>query len=156
MQLVEHPSGLQVAYQSMDERSVSAALRQLRPDLVLQVRPRDEGKGGCLVYKVVHAPSGMVVFTWMDAHGKPLPLSHALIEGLKERLQGARNQTPGEEEHNRRRQEESEKQVAAMTGEIVADHQPVLAGRTQVSMATMKKPPYWRRRGVKPKSGVKR
>lgn len=134
-------SGLIVAEQSMDERAIGRALQQIRPDVALQVRPRDEHKGGVLVYKVVHVPSGQVMFTWMDAHMRPLPLSSGLIDEFQRHQLGARNTgLIDTDEHNRRYQEEIERERRARVEAIRDDHAARLKGRVAVSLSGRHRP----------------
>ena len=142
------PSGLILAEQAQDERAIGRALQQIRPDAVLQVRPRDEEKGGVLVYKVVHVPSGQVMFTWMDSHGNPLPLSSGLIDEFQRHQLGARNTgLVSDDEHNRRHVDEIDRERRRRVEAIRDEHRARLEGVTSVSMSGRFRP---RRQGDSP------
>lgn len=148
MLVSEHrSSGLVVARDAMDEASVSRALKALDRRLVLQ---KHLGDGGW-VYKVVCVVSDTqapVVYTWKQ------PLSHALVDAIQERMLGARNKEESADEFNARRRAELERDADAIRDEIVAEHKPYVArGRVSVTLADVKKKPYWQRRGA-PRSGV--
>lgn len=159
MLVTEHrASGLVVARDAMDEASVSRALKALDRRLVLQKHPRDDAPGGW-VYKVICIVSDTeapVVFTWMDEHRHPLPLSHALVDAVAERRLGARNKLESADDFNARKTTEIERDRQAISDEIIAEHKPFLTrGRVGVSMADVKPKRYWQRRGT-PQSGVDR
>lgn len=140
----EHESGLVLAEEAWDETRLSHALKQIRPDVALQKRPRDEGKGGTWVYKVVHIPTGEVMFTWMDERGNPLPLSSGLVDEFQRHQVGARNGPIDADEANRRHLEQLDRQQADRAEAVWDDWRPRLRdGRVQVSMA----PSVKRRRG---------
>lgn len=144
----QHSSGLIVAEQAADERAIGRALQQIRPDAALQVRPRDEEKGGVLVYKVVHVDSGQVMFTWMDDYGNPLPLSSGLIDEFQRHQLGARNTgLIGGDEHNRRHQEQIDRERQARVEAVREEHRARLDEVTSISMAGRFRP---RRRGDSP------
>jgi hypothetical protein len=159
MLTLEHrPSGLVAARDALDEKTVGAALRRLHPRLVLQKHCRDVPGGW--MYKVVWIVSDdrppIIVYTHMDERGRPLPLSSALVDAVQERMVGARNQAEPADAWNERMVAETRGRLAAESAELRRDHEPyVERGRVGVSMATMKKRPYWQRRGT-PRSGVDR
>jgi hypothetical protein len=129
------PSGLILAEQAQDERSIGHALQQIRPDVVLQVRPRDEEKGGVLVYKVVHVESGQVMFTWMDSYGNPLPLSSGIIDEFQRHQLGARNTgLVSDDQHNQRHTDEIERERQRRVEAIRDEHRARLNEVTSVSM----------------------
>ena len=144
-------SGLIVANEATDEASVSAALKQIDRSFVLQKRRDDDEL--VEVYKVVkllgdgRAP---VVFTWVDEHQRPLPLSHALVDEFKRHMLGQRSDYVSEDEHNRRLLEERRRDRDRETRALLDDHKGIFGegGGISVSMATMKKLPYWQRRDV--------
>jgi hypothetical protein len=125
--VTEHrPSGLVVARESMDEQAVGRALKRLDDRLVLQKHRRDDAADGW-VWKVIccvsdtHAP---VVFTWIDEHGRPLPLSHALVDAVPARTVGARNQPESADDYNARLVESRRRDADSLAKEVVAEHRP--------------------------------
>lgn len=151
MLVTEHrSSGLVVARDAMDEASVSRALKALDRRLVLQKHLRDDVPGGW-TYKVVCVVSDTqapIMYSWNQ------PLSHALVDAVQERTLGARNKEESADEFNARRRAELERDADAIRDEIVAEHKPYVArGRVSVTLADVKKKPYWQRRGA-PRSGV--
>lgn len=134
-------SGLVLAEEAMDEAALSRALKQIRPDVTLQKRPVDEAKGGTLVYKVVHVESGLVMFTWTDAHGRPLPLSSGLLDEFQRHQLGARNSgLVSDDEHNRRLVEQRERMLAEELAAVREEHMGRLTDRVSVSMAGRHRP----------------
>ena len=132
----QHSSGLVIAEQAQDEKAIGRALQQIRSDVALQVRPRDEEKGGVLVYKVVHTDSGQVMFTWMDDYGNPLPLSSGLIDEFQRHQLGARNTgLVSDDEHNRRHIEEIDQERQRRVEAIRDEHRTRLEEVTSISMA---------------------
>lgn len=98
-----------------------------------------------------------VIATWMDIHGKPLPLSSGLLEKVQMWRVGARNQPMSVDEHNARRQAEIDKDRASLYEQLREDHRPTIErGRVAVTMATSRKPRYWQRENAAPQSGVTR
>jgi hypothetical protein len=145
-----HESGLVLAEQSQDEALLGRALRQIDDRLVLQFRPPYY-----VVVCMVSDNYAPVVATWMDLHGKPLPLSSGLLEKVQAWRVGARNQPMGVDEHNARRQAEIEKGRQDAYEQLREDHRPTIErGRFQVTMATTSKPRYWKRENASPQSGV--
>lgn len=141
-------SGLVLAEEAADERAIGRALNQIRTDVALQKRPRDERKGGVLVYKVVHVPSGTVLFTWMDEHMRPLPLSSGLVDEFQRHQLGARNTgRVSEDEANRRHLDWVEKDRAARIEGVRDDHRDRLNEVVSVSMSGRFRP---RKRGDSP------
>lgn len=128
----------------MDESAISRALKQLDGRLILQKHARDRVDGGW-VYKVLynwsdsHPPR--IVLTWMDDHGTPLPLSSGLIDLTQRHMLGARNTGPDADEYNLLHEQQAERDAAAARGEVIADHQARLAGRTSVSLAHRRRRP---------------
>lgn len=135
------PSGLIVAEQAADERAIGHALQQIRPDVTLQVRPRDEDKGGVLVYKVVHVDSGQVMFTWMDDRGNPMPLSSSLVDEFQRHQLGARNTgLVSDDDHNARHVAEVERERKRRVEAIRDEHRARLEDVAQVSMSGRHRP----------------
>lgn len=136
-----HSSGLIVAEHAQDERAIGRALQQIRPDVTLQVRPRDEEKGGVLVYKVVHVPSGQVMFTWMDDYGNPLPLSSGLVDEFQRHQLGARNTgLISDDEHNRRHREQVDRERRTRMEAVREEHRNRLEDVLSVSMSGRHRP----------------
>jgi hypothetical protein len=140
-------SGLIVARDSMDEASVQRALKRLDRRFCLQKHPRDGVEGGW-VYKVIcfvsdaYAP---VVLTWMDEHGRPLPLSSSIVDEMQKHMLGARNKGLSADEHNARLTERKRREADDRTRAVIDDHRPyVERDRVSVSLADTKKRPYWR------------
>jgi hypothetical protein len=150
-------SGLVVADEAMDEARVDAALKRLDRSFSLQKR-RDDGEL-VEVYKVVKYVSDTlapVVFTWVDEHGRPLPLSHALVDEFRRHMIGERTDYVSEDEHNRRLVEERRRDARREADAVLDDHRPyVERGRVSVSLADTGKKRYWQREGKIPVSGVK-
>ena len=128
----------------MDEAAISRALKHVDRDYSLQKRPRDEAHGGVLVYKVVHVPTGLVCFTWIDEHGRPLPLSSGLIDEFQRHMVGARNSGLGVDEYNRRLIEQGRRDHQRETENLIGDHRGrVERGQLQVSLAYRNRKPSW-------------
>jgi hypothetical protein len=145
-----HESGLVLAEHAQDEAGLARALRQIDSRLTLQFRPP--------YYVVVcqvndhYAP---VIATWMDIYGHPLPLSSGLLEKVQAARLGARNQPLSVDEHNAQRLADIESDRERMYEALRDDHRPTIErGRTTVTMATTKKPRYWRRENAAPRSGI--
>jgi hypothetical protein len=139
-----------LAEQSQDEAGLGRALRQIDDRLVLQFRPPYY-----VVVCMVSDNYAPVIATWMDIHGRPLPLSSGLLEKVQAARLGARNAPMSVDEHNQRRQERIEKERADNYQALREDHAPTIErGRVQVTMATTAKPRYWKRDGASPQSGV--
>lgn len=143
-------SGLVLAEHAQDEVGLTRALRQIDDRLSLQFRPP--------YYVVVcqvndnYAP---VIATWMDIHGKPLPLSSGLLEKVQAAHVGARNKPLSVDEHNAQRQAEIEKDRANMYEALRDDHRPMIErGRTQVTFSEVGKRRYWQREDAAPRSGI--
>ena len=145
-----HESGLVLAEEVQGEPELRRALREFDDRLVLQLRPPYY-----VVVCVVNDHYAPVIATWMDLQGRPLPLSSGLLEKVQQARFGARNQPLSVDEHNARRQAEIEKDRERMYEALRDDHAPTIErGRTQVTMATVKKPRYWRRADAQPQSGI--
>lgn len=142
------PSGLILAEHAQDELAIGRALEQIRSDVALQKRPRDEENGGVLVYKVVHVPTGQVMFTWMDEHMRPLPLSSGLVDEFQRHQLGARNSgLVSDDEANRRHLEQVERERQRRLADIREEHRGRLDDVTSISMSGRFRP---RRRGDSP------
>jgi hypothetical protein len=77
-------SGLTIANQASDEASVRAALREHNRDLKLEWKRLD---GRVCWYVTVYLGSARTdawVCDWTDETGAPLPLSHGLVERVKQ------------------------------------------------------------------------
>lgn len=122
-----HGTGLLVAEHSADERSVTVALRDFDPDLVLTWEVQ-EGQQVWEVHKVVSQDRPAVfICRWQDRHGAPLPLSHGLVDLVKQLRYGGVAQAA--EEHNRKLREEAERDVYEGSLEIARDMIPRIRGR---------------------------
>lgn len=106
MALVETrtPSGLYVAENAADYQSVSRALRDYDRDLRLVPQPDDEGR---VAYKVFRYQGGdrpaEFVCGWWSEQLQPLPLSHRLVDLVKQldRNTGGREDVDTENERLR-------------------------------------------------------
>lgn len=151
-----HESGLVLAEDAMDEARLNRALKQIHRDYVLQKAHRANVPGGW-AYKVVHVPSGLVAFTWMDEFGRPLPLSSGLIDEFQRRLIGERGNATvvDADEHNRRLLERRRKDADDGAMSVIEDHRArVERGRVSVALGASK-PRYWRRENARPSSGLR-
>lgn len=124
-----HGSNLLVAAQAADERSISHALKQLKPGLFLDIDHNEQHR--CLEYKVRlrYAKDQPPVFitAWRDEHDRPLPLSHALIELVKKLIE---TDTLREaREANRRMRERSQQEMGDEIEAVAADMLPRIHGR---------------------------
>ena len=104
MQVTQTRNGLYVAERSADYLSVQTALRQHDPDLRLVPQPDDDH--GCLVWKVYRYAGGdrpaEFVCGWWDEHLTPLPLSHRLVDKVKQLDRNTPGRRPDPDEHNER------------------------------------------------------
>lgn len=150
----QRSSGLVVAREGLDETRVSRALKQLNPDFALHFRRDDDELVN--VYKVVHVPSGKVVFTWMDEFGRPLPLSSALVDEFQRHMLGSRNPVESADDYNARLVAARDKDAKALSAEVLDEHKARMTrGFVSVALGTSK-PRYWKREGARPKSGGSR
>lgn len=140
-------SGLIVAREGMDEAAVQRSLKRLDRRFCLQKHPRENTPGG-YVYKVVcfvsdtYAP---VVYTHVDDHGEPLPLSSSLVDRVARLMAGSRGKPPSEDEENEKLRRGIKRTLRNNVEAIIADHKPHVQ-RDRVSVAFgVKKPRYWRR-----------
>jgi hypothetical protein len=148
------PSGLLVARESSDERSMTSTVKRTFPGYALQKRRRHESDPSDVteVYKIVHVESGHVAFTWMDDHGRPLPLSSGLVDAFQSLMLGGRNTRISEDEWNARLVAEKKRDADRDEENILDDHAPYLfRDRTQVAFTGTKKPRYWMRENTRPK-----
>lgn len=111
MSLVYLPrGGIVVASEAADERSLSEALKRFDPDLVLTWELDDRGRQVYEVRKLVGRDRpALLVCRWTDDYGEPLPLSHALLDHVKQHQRGGRL---AQWEEDERRRDESERAEA--------------------------------------------
>lgn len=122
-----HGSGLLVAENSTDERSVTDALRDFDPDLVLTWEIQDEQQVW-EVHKIVGRDRPAVfICRWQDDYGNPLPLSHGLVDLVKRLRYGGVGGAA--DDANRRLREQAERDVYEGSLEIARDLIPRIRGR---------------------------
>lgn len=132
----------------MDETTIGRALKQFDRRLSLQFRPPYY-----VVVCLISEYEAPVIATWMDLHGKPLPLSSGLLEKVQAWHVGSRNRPQTVDEHNAQRLVELEADRARTAEAVREDHRPYIERRrTQVTLAGTSKPRYWQRDGAKPRS----
>lgn len=143
-------SGLVIAETVMNEPGIQRALKQIDERLTLQWRPPYH-----VVVCQVNDHYAPVVATWMDLHGRPLPLSHGLVDKVNMWRLDARNQPEGVDQANERRQREIDRDHQRSLEAIRDDHRPyVERGRMQVTLAQVSRPRYWQRNQHGPRSGM--
>lgn len=123
-----HGSDLLVAAQAADERAISHALKQIDDRLFLDI-DHDETHE-CLVYKVRYRLGDrppMFVLAWTDDYGRPLPLSHALVDLVKRQRDSDSFRVA--QEHNRRLKERAAQELADEVTAIHEDIVPRIHGR---------------------------
>lgn len=102
MQYLETNSGLAVPLTGVDEASVSRALRE--HDDTLRLVPQDSDTYGRRIYRVARIVGGdrpvEWVVTWRTREGDALPLSHRLVEKVKELDLNSRNRVDDPDELN--------------------------------------------------------
>lgn len=97
----ETSSGLTVANVAADERSVTAALRQHDPDLSLDWKLAPSGERCWYVTRYLgSARTDEWVCDWADAYGNPFPLSHGLVQRIKDLDLNSRHQEADPDELN--------------------------------------------------------
>ena len=99
--------GLVLAEQAMDESSVRRALKRLDPELRLA---RDDSEGAPLyrVFKFMGESSPAAwICDWRGEDGKPLPLTHRLLDKVQGLALGSRAPQPDPEAHNQRLREQA-------------------------------------------------
>jgi hypothetical protein len=77
-------SGLAVAFTAADERSVRAALKAHDPDLNVDWKLHEGETCWYVTRYLGSARTDEWVCDWADEHGQPLPLSHGLVERVKQ------------------------------------------------------------------------
>ncbi len=132
-------SGLVLAEETADEVRLGRALKEIDQRLVLQ-KERAAVEGGWH-YRVLRLVSDdqppTLIVGWTDDYGNPLPLTWGLIDRVHKHLLGFRGNDyyVDPDEHNRRRQERLERDLAADLEAIADEHRPRLSGRLSVSMS---------------------
>lgn len=120
---------LVVAAHAADERAITRALKQLDDRLVLAINLDEET--GQHVWQVLVRYGGdrpaQVVMSWRNEYGKPLPLSHALVEEVK-RLRET-DTFAAMVAHNRNMREAGNHDDFLEATEIAAEMIPYIKGR---------------------------
>lgn len=99
------PSGLLVMQEGADYRSVLSALRAHDPDLRLVPQPCEGGtRWMVLRYQGSDRPADPVC-SWVDDDLEPLPLSHGLVEKVKQLDRNTRGRIEDPDVANKRRLE---------------------------------------------------
>ena len=120
---VSSHNGLLVAENSVDGRAVSAALKKINPDL--RLLPVEMHEDGMLLYKVFlyQGPDRRAAFVcaWTDDYGRPLPLSHRLIDKVNSLRPDAPTRQPDMDEQNDRHRDRVLKEFRDATREVTED-----------------------------------
>lgn len=146
-----HSSGLLLAEQATEEPQLRHALRRFDDQLRL-LPPRAVFPGTATGYwRVVRMVAddrpALPVLTWMDATGAPIPLSTGILEELQRLRRDSRNQGPDVDERNAALEEQVRRERADAMEALHDEYEPYLErGRVGVSLAGVKKRPYWQRR----------
>ena len=113
MQYLETDSGLAVPLTGADEASVSRALKEYDPDLLLI--PQDSDVYGRRIYRVARRVGGdrpvQWIVTWRTREGDALPLSHRLVEKVKELDLNSRNRVDDPDDLNAQLRVERERDL---------------------------------------------
>jgi hypothetical protein len=136
MDYVRTLSGLEVACESQDERSVQRDLREY--DSELRLVPQ---AGGYQVrrWRGPDRPSEFL-FAWVDANGDPLPLSSRMMDMVRLHDRNTRGRALDADVANAAKHEQDARdwdaQVEAATGDWAAKHgRPVLPRSTSLRMS---------------------
>lgn len=122
-----HGSPLLVAEHAADERSVTDALRQFDPDLVLTWEVQD-GQQVWEVHKVVGCDRPAVfICRWQDDRGTPLPLSHSLVDLVRKLRHGGVEKAA--EEANARLRADADRETYEAAVEVFEDGIPRVQGK---------------------------
>lgn len=130
--LSPHHSGLVLACEGADEAAVRRALKQFDQRLMLDKLPDDQHQA--FVYVVLCRTGSDTpphrILSWRDDDGRPLPLSHAIVEEAKRLHAGSRApRVDVDAENDRlvaRQQAEEREELEAYAADIVER----LRGRT--------------------------
>lgn len=131
MQYLETDSGLAVPLTGADEASVARALKEYDPDL--RLIPQDSDAYGRRIYRVARRVGGdrpvQWVVTWRTREGDALPLSHRLVEKVKELDLNTRARVDDPDDLNAALKDERRKDYDTDMDEIVRDHLKTHKGR---------------------------
>ena len=131
MKFLETDSGLAVPLTGADEASVNRALKEYDPDLVLV--PQDSDVYGRRIYRVARKVGGdrpvEWIVTWRTREGDALPLSHRLVEKVKELDLNSRNKVDDPDDLNARLKSERQKDYETYMDDMVRDHLGTHKGR---------------------------
>lgn len=141
-----HESGLILAEKSEGWAGLRRALKQIDRQLVLW--PPDAMSPYWRVLRRVADDQPCVeVLVWMDDNMNPLPLSSGILEAVQRLRVDGRNQGPTADERNAQLHENNRKQSERDREALKDEYRPYLDHeRVGVSMATVKRKPYWMRR----------
>lgn len=127
--LTRRESGLIVAENSADERTIQRALKDFDPHLVLtwEVDPT-----GVQVWNVHYVESGdrpaIFIAAWRDDYGTPLPLSSSLVDKVKS-LRAGVDWVKVADEENRRLVERRRREAESDMDQVAAEYQPYIDDR---------------------------
>lgn len=123
MQVTVTDSGLYVAEQAADYQSVSRALREHDPELRLV--PHEVEETGVVLWKVFRyaGPNHPAHFVcaWTDRKLRPLPLSHSLVERVKQLDRNTRGSEMDADVENARVSAEQEKRMDDAIDEVARE-----------------------------------
>lgn len=128
-----HGSNLLVAAEAADERAIAHALAQIpHPNgrLILDIDHNEEYR--CLEHKVrlkLSTGEAPFVCSWRDDDGRPLPLSFALVEQVKQLMSGRGDSFKEAQEHNQRLRDRARQEMGDEIEAIAADMVPFIQGR---------------------------
>ena len=118
--VVSELGGLHVATHSADYRSVQAAIKQIDDRYMLD---DVTGTGDWLVLcRTGSETPPLVVCSWRDERGRPLPLSSGLVEKVKRLRADSRWTEPDPREMNEKLREANRRETDDVIGEIVRKH----------------------------------
>jgi len=125
MQVTQTHSGLYVAEQSADYKAVQAALRQHDP--TLRLVPQHSDEYDTIVWKVYADMGGdrpaVFVCGWWDRQLRPLPLSHALVDRVKQLDRNTVGRELDPDEHNTKLSAEQQARMDAAVDEAAAENE---------------------------------
>jgi hypothetical protein len=131
LEYLETDSGLAVPLTGADEASVSRALKEYDSDLVLI--PQDSDAYGRRIYRVARRVGGdrpvQWVVTWRTREGDALPLSHRLVEKVKELDLNSRNKVDDPDDLNAQLKVDRQKDYDVYMDDMVQDHLGTHKGR---------------------------
>lgn len=139
MYSVADVGGLAVAFSSVDEATITRALRRLDDRLFLDPEVEPHGPYGPYVYMTVkyHHGSGTpptCVVDWREPDGRPKPLSYALVDQVK-RQEGAMARAVSDAiAANERKRQEAIRAVGEGAYDVVMDGGRSAAGKKSVNL----------------------